>query len=69
MKTPTLKIKKKIRVKAIRKFKSEIKEIVHDCLLDIESYIVEDFMRYLKKKGILYAEAKKANKTSKNKKK
>ena len=65
MKTPKLKIKKKIRIKAIRKFKQNIKEIVHDCLLDIEWYICEDIFRYLKKQGILYAETPKKNFTTK----
>ena len=67
MKTPKLKIKKKVRLTAIRKFKQNIKEIVHDCLLDIEWYIVDDIMRQLKKQGILYAETTKTNKTSKKK--
>jgi len=69
MKHPKLKIRKKVRLTEIRKFKSEIREIVHDCLLDIEWYIVDDVMRYLKKRGILYAKTTKTDKTSKKKKK
>jgi len=69
MKSPKLKIRKKIRIKAIRRFKQGIKEIVHDCLLDIEWYIVDDIMRYLRKQGILYEKTTKTNKTSKKKKK
>ena len=55
MKHPKLRIKKKARLKELRKFKLDIKEIVHDCLLDIEGYIVTDILNHLKKKGILYA--------------
>ena len=69
MKHPKLKIRKKIRLKAIRRFKNEITEIVDDCLKDIRWYIVDDIMRYLKKQGILYAETKKTNNTSKKKEK
>ena len=69
MKHPKLKIQKKVRVTAIRRFKQEITEIVDDCLKDIRWYIVDDIMRYLRKRGILYAKTTKKNKTKKKKKK
>ena len=69
MKNPKFKIRRKIRIKAMRKFKREIKEIVHDCLLDIEWYIVDDILKYLKKQGIIYAKTTKKNTTKKKKKK
>ena len=69
MKNPKLRIKKKVKITELRKFKQEVREIVHDCLLDIQNYIVEDIMRYLKKRGILYAETTKTDKTQKKKKK
>lgn len=67
MKNPTLRIKKKTRLKELRRFKIDIKEIVHDCLLDIESYIVDDIMNYLKKREILYVK-KNSQKNKKAKK-
>lgn len=67
MKNPRLRVNKKGRVKAIRKFKREITEIVGDCLEDIKWYIVDDLMKYFKKQGIIYAKASKKNK-KKNKK-
>lgn len=51
MKRPIKKKTKKIN--GIRKKRYEIKELVHDCLVDIEWYIVDDIMRYLKKRGLL----------------
>jgi len=68
MKHPVLKLKKKTKLKGIRKIKNEIREIVHDCLLDIEDYILNDIMSYLKKIGVIYAEKKTKNK-KKNKRK
>ena len=68
MKSPKLRIRKKVKITELRKFKQEVREIVHDCLLDIQNYIVEDIMRYLKKRGVLYAETKKKNTTKKKKK-
>ncbi len=67
MKNPKLRINKKIRIKAIRKFKNTITEIVGDCLEDIKWYIVDDLMKHFKKQGIIYAKASKKNK-KKNKK-
>ena len=54
MKNTKLRIKKKIRISQIRKFKQAMKNIVKDNLLDIEPYIVNDMIKYLKKKGIIY---------------
>ena len=66
MKNPKLRLRKKARITGARKVKQDIKEIVHGCLLDIEWYIVDDIMHYLKKRGIVYAEKqKKNNKTKK----
>ena len=55
MKHPRLRINKKVRIKAIRKFKIAVTEIVDDCLEDIKWYIVDDLMKYFKKQGIIYA--------------
>ena len=52
MKRPP-KIKKTTRVTGTRKLKQEIKSVVHDCLIDIEWYIVTDLMRYLKKRKLI----------------
>lgn len=68
MKNPKLKLKRKIKLKGIRKLKKDISEIVRDCLLDIERYIVDDVVLYLKKRGVIYEEKKKKN-TKKKKKK
>ena len=65
MKNPRLRIKKKVRIKAIVKFKRDIDEIVEDCLMDIKHYIKQDILNYLKKQGILYAKNKKKNKKKK----
>jgi len=54
MKNTKLRIKKRIRISQIRKFKQAMKNIVKDNLLDIEPYIVNDMIKYLKKKGIIY---------------
>lgn len=62
-----LKVNRKMKVKEIRKFKQEISEIVDWCLDDIRYYIVDDIMKYLKRRGILYV--KKAKNKKKNKKK
>ena len=59
MKNTNLKIKKKVRISQIRKLKQEVKSVVHDGLLDIEKYIVDDIMIMLKKKGIIYYEKNK----------
>ncbi len=67
MKNPKLRINKKTRLTAIRKLKLEVKDIVHSCLLDIEWYIVDDIMKMLKKKGIIYVK-KSAKKNKKAKK-
>lgn len=64
-----LKINKKAKLKGIRKLKIDIKEIVHDCLVDIEPYIVDDLMRYFKKRGMVYEKDKKKNKKKKTNKK
>lgn len=68
MRHPKLKLKKQVRLTGARKLKVDVKEIVHACLLDIEWYIVDDVMRYLKKRGILYAQKSKKNTTKKTKK-
>ena len=67
MKNPKLRINKKIRIKAIRKLKIDLNEIVEDALIDIKWYLVKDIMDYLKKKGIIYA--KKTSKKNKKKNK
>ncbi len=62
MKNPKLRIRKKVRIKAIRKLKKELNEIVGDCLEDIKWYIVDDLMKHLRKQGIIYAKTTKKNK-------
>jgi len=72
MKSPRLKqlkVNRKMKVKEIRKFKQEISEIVDWCLDDIRYYIVDDVMKYLKRRGILYVQKKKASKKNSKKKK
>jgi len=70
MKNPQFKVKKKVRLASIKKLKNNIREIVHDCLLDIEYYIIDDIMKHLKKEGIIYAkDTKKNKKKGKGKKK
>lgn len=62
MKSTKLRVNKKKPVKGIRKLKLEINEIVGDCLDDIKYYIVDDVIKYLKKKGmIVYAKTSKKN--------
>jgi len=61
MKITSLKVKKKVRLASIKRLKNNIKEVVHNCLLDIEKYIVEDVMKCLKKDGIIYAKNTKKN--------
>ena len=65
MKHPKFKLNKKMKIKGLRKIKNNIRELVHDGLLDIEAYIVKDIMDYLKKIGVVYAEKKKTNKKKK----
>jgi len=65
MKTSHLKVKKKVRLASIKRLKQNVKEIVHDALLDIEYYIVDDIMKHLKKEGIIYAKDTKKNKKKK----
>lgn len=67
MKNPKLRIKKKVKITELRKFKQDINEIVKDALDDIRPYLIADVMTYLKKRGILYA--KKDQKTHKKAKK
>ena len=68
MKHPKLRIRKKLKITKIRKFKQALNNIVEDCLVDIRWYIIDDILRYLKKEGIIYAETSKTNK-KKNKRK
>ena len=65
MKIPSLKIKKKVRIAGIKRLKNNIKELIHQGLLDIEPYIVIDVMKYLKKEGIIYVVPKKSKKNRK----
>lgn len=67
MKHPKLRLNKTTKIKEVRKFKQDIKEVVHDCLIDIEPYIVNDILHYLKKRGFIYG--KKASKKNTAKKK
>lgn len=69
MKHPKLRLNKKLKITAVRKLKIEITELVHDALLDIEKYIVNDVIQLLKKRGIVYAEDKKENSKKKKIKK
>lgn len=69
MKHPKLRLNKKLKITAVRKLKIEIAELVHDALLDIEKYIVNDVIQLLKKRGIVYAEDKKKNSKKKKIKK
>ncbi len=63
MKSTALRINKKMRIKGVRKLKSEVNLIVGACLEDIRWYIVEDILKYLKKKGlVVYAKKQKKNK-------
>jgi len=67
MKHPQLRTKKRVRLTDIRKTKQEVKDIIHAGLIDIEWYLVDDIMRYFKKRGIFHA--KKNKKENKKKKK
>jgi len=58
MKHPKLKLRKKLKISKIRKFKQAIDDIIEDCLDDIRWYIREDILKYLKKEGIIYYEKK-----------
>ncbi len=68
MKHPKLRVKKKVKLREMRKFKQDIAEIVKDCLIDIRPYIVNDILTLLKKRGIIYATNSKKNKKKKTKK-
>ena len=65
MKNPKLKLRKKIKITKMRKFKQSLHDIVDDCLTDIRYYIVEDLLAYLKKEGIIYHEKKNKKKNKK----
>ena len=72
MKHPQLKqlqLRRKMKVTEIRKFKQEITELVDWCLDDIKYYIVDDIMKYLKRRGILYVKKKKKPKKNNKKRK
>ena len=62
-----LRLNRKMKVTEIRKLKQELNEIVEDCLVDIRWYIVDDLIRLLKKRGMVYA--KKTSKKNKKTKK
>jgi len=62
----SLKVKKRIRLTSIRRLKQEIGEDVEDNFLDIKSYLVNDIIKTLKRRGIVYyAKNKKKNKKKK----
>jgi hypothetical protein len=69
MKHPKLRLRRKAKITGYKKFKQEVTEIVEDCLKDIRWYIVDDIMRYMKKRGIVYVpkSSKKNKKTQKRK--
>lgn len=67
MKSPKLRVKKKVKLSEIRKFKYDIGEVVQYCLSDIKPYIVNDILTLLKKRGIIYV--KKNSKKNKKAKK
>ena len=67
MKHPRLRTRKRPKRNNIRKTKLELTELVDNCLRDIRWYIVDDVMRYLKKRGLF--DAKKNKKKNKEKKK
>ncbi len=68
MKNPKLRLRKNARITGYKKLKNEITETVDDCLRDIRWYIVDDVMRLLKKKGIVYAKTSKKDKTKSKRK-
>lgn len=62
----SLKVKKRVRLTSIRRLKQEIGEDVEDNFLDIKSYLVNDIINTLKRRGIVYyAKNKKKNKKKK----
>ncbi len=64
----SLKVKKRVRLTSIRRLKHEIGEDVEDNFLDIKSYLVNDIIKTLKRRGIVYyAKNKKKNKKKKKK--
>jgi len=65
MKATRLRINRKTKITGIRKFRKEVEEIVHDCLMDIKWYIVDDLTKMFKKKGIIYAKKSQKNKKTK----
>ena len=67
MKNTKLRIKKRVKLDSVRKLKNEVREIIHDCLMDIEWYIVDDMMKHLKKRGFI--DVKKNTQKDKKKKK
>ena len=67
MKHPKLRTKKKLRLTNIRKTKQDLTEIVDDCLRDIRWYIVDDIIRYLKKRGLVNVNKKNKKKNKKKK--
>lgn len=67
MKHPQLKLRKKVIKVGVKRFKGLVKDVVHDCLMDIEWYLVEDIIKLLKKEGIIYVQ--KASKKNKKKNK
>ena len=67
MKHTKLRTKKKVRLTNVRRTKQEITEIVDDCLRDIRWYIVDDVMRYLRKRGVINATKKNKKKNKKKK--
>ena len=69
MKTSLLKLRPKAKITGVKKLRLDIREVVHDCLLDIENYIVNDLLNLLKKKGIVYEKKQKKNTTKAKKKK
>ena len=51
MKHPKLRTRKRTKRNNICKTKSELTELVDDCLRDIRWYIVKDIINHLKKRG------------------
>jgi len=69
MKHPKLRINRKVRITRVKKLKKELHDIVGWCLDDIRYYIVDDLLKYMKKRGILYVKKTKAPKKNRKKKK
>ncbi len=61
MKVTKLRVRKKVRIASIKRLKKDVDEVVYDCLMDIKSYLVNDVMMLLKKRGIIYAKKPKKN--------